>query len=94
MSSIQTLGTDRNTTMTMVWKVSIGEGHTVRLYHGFWSGRAAIELDGEEMFRRGLKICDTGFEHRFQIEGIAAIIRVLNRPFAFTHELWVDGKLQ
>jgi hypothetical protein len=80
--------------MTRVWNVNTGSGHAVRLDHGFWSGKALIQLDGEDIFRRGLKIFDTGFEHRFQVDGVPCIIRVLNRPFAFTYELWVDGKLQ
>lgn len=80
--------------MTTIWEINICSGHTVRLDHGFWSGKALILLDGAEIFRRGLKIWDTGFEHRFQIEDVACIIRVLNRPCAFTYELYVDGKLQ
>ena len=80
--------------MKMTWDFSCGSSHTVSIQHGFWSGKASIELDGREIFQRGIVLFDTGFEHRFRIDDIPCIVRVLNRPFAFTYELWVDGKLQ
>ena len=76
------------------WHIEQPSEHTVRIEHGFWSGRAAIYLDGEELFRRGIELWDTGFEHRFKIDGVPCILRVINRPFHFTYELWADGKLQ
>ncbi len=80
--------------MIKTWSVSCPGNHTVSLDHGFWSGRAAIIIDGQEVYRRGFTVFDTGFEHRFRIDDMPCLIRVLNRPFAFTHELWVDGRLQ
>ncbi len=79
---------------TQEWHIEHPKKHVVRVEHGFWSGRAAIRLDHNEIFRRGVKLFDTGFEHRFAIDGLPCILRVINRPFHYTYELWVDGKLQ
>jgi hypothetical protein len=79
---------------TREWNIEQPSKHAVRIDHSFWSGRAVIYLDGQDLFRRGIKVWDTGFEHRFKIDGVPCIVRVITRPFHFTYELWVDGKLQ
>ena len=76
------------------WEIGTPATHTVMIDHSYWFGTATVHLDGAQVHRRGWKFCDTGFEHRFKIDGVPCIVRVFNRPFAFTYELWVDGKLQ
>lgn len=76
------------------WRFSCPEEHVVCLTHGFWSGKATIELDGKEIFRRPRKLWDMGFEHRFEVAGVPCIIRVFSRLTGFEYELWVDGKLK
>ena len=76
------------------WPIEDLKKHVVRIEHGFWSGKAAMFVDSNEVFRRGVKLWDTGFEHRLTVDGLPCILRVINRPFHYTYELWVDGKLQ
>ena len=76
------------------WRIVSPPGHTVRIEHGFWSGRALIYLNGEKIFERNRKLWDLGLEHRFAIDGSPCILIVISRPLHFTYELWVDGKLQ
>jgi len=76
------------------WETTTPPGHMVRVEHDFWSGRTIIYLDGEQIFERGRKFWDTGLEHRFTIDGVPCIIRIMNRLFDYTYELWADGKLQ
>lgn len=77
-----------------IWHIENPAAHTIRLEHGFWSGRARIEMDGEPIFERGGHLIDTGFEHRFKIDGVPALVRCIAFPFHFLYELWVDGRLQ
>jgi len=37
---------------------------------------------------------DTGFEHRFEINGLPALVRAMFRTWHYEYELWIDGKLQ
>jgi hypothetical protein len=49
------------------WEVVVGEQvHTVRLVHGYWSGKREIWVDGE-LVERGRKIFDSGSRHFFTI---------------------------
>ena len=78
---------------TTEWHITNPQKHGVRLEHDFWSGKAALFVDATQIFARGVTLWDTGFEHRFAVEGLPCILRVISRPFHFTYELWVDGKL-
>ncbi|MCL6646688.1 MAG: hypothetical protein K6U88_17325 [Dehalococcoidia bacterium] len=51
-------------------------------------------MDGQVIYQRGFKFWDTGFEHRFELEGLPHIVRALYRTWHYEYELWVDGKLQ
>ena len=77
------------------WKVSGTPAHTVRVEHWrVFSGRARVLLDGEEIYHRKYSLYDTGFEHRFELNGLPAIVRSLYRTWHYEYELWIDGKLQ
>lgn len=76
------------------WRFSCPEKHVVCLSFGYWSGKATIELDGKEIFCRPRKRFDSGLEHRFEVDGVPCIIRIILRGLVFTYELWADGKLK
>ena len=81
--------------VTREWLVETENPHTVRVDHWkMWSGRVHIYVDDELIFERRRKLYDTGLEHRFKLDGLPYIIRILYRTFQFEYELWVDGKLQ
>ncbi len=75
------------------WQIDAHGEHTVSVEHGFWSGKVIIRVDNAEIFQRSSKLWDTGMEHRFDIGGVPCIVRIICRPFGYTYELWVDGKL-
>ena len=80
---------------TKEWKATGETTSTVRVEH--WrvlSGKARVLVDGEEIFIRPLSWYDTGFEHRFELNGKPAIVRALYRTWHYEYELWIDGKLQ
>ena len=83
-----------NKMKTTEWRINEPKPHIVRLDHGFWLSDTVIYVDDNEIFRRSGKFWDTGLEHRFNIDGIPCIIRIIFRTFIYTYELWVDGKLQ
>ena len=76
------------------WSIGTAKPHVVRVQHWRLSGAARITLDGETIYQRGLKWWDTGFEHRFELEGLPCIVRALYRTWHYEYELWVNGKLQ
>lgn len=77
------------------WTFSKPSHHVVRVEHwGLFSGKARIEVDGKEIYQRSSKFYDTGFEHRFELDGVPCIVRALCRTWNYEYELWVDGKLQ
>ena len=67
--------------------------HTVKLEHGYWSGKRIISVD-EVTVHESRKIWDTGSEHRFDVCGQPCIIKIRNSPFSFDYELFVEGRLQ
>jgi len=81
--------------VTREWLVETETPHTVRVDHWWiWSGRAHIYVDDELIFERRRKIYDIGLEHRFKLDGLPCIVRILHRILHYEYELWVDGKLQ
>jgi len=76
------------------WHIAEPKPHTVSVEHGFWSGKAIICVDNQEIFRRTGKLWDTGLEHRFDIDGVPCIVRIIHRFLSYSYELWVDGKLK
>ena len=76
------------------WTIEETAPHVVDLQHSEWSGSARIDVDGETIFERSRKLLDTGFEHRFKVDGIPAILRCISRGLHFDYELYLDGKLQ
>lgn len=77
------------------WIVPGTQPHTVRVEHcRLFSGKARILLDGQEIYHRKFSLYDTGFEHRFVLDGLPAIVRALFRTWHYEYELWVDGKLK
>jgi hypothetical protein len=74
------------------WRLEKPGPHTVVLEHG-WLGRCRLSVDGTLIEERSKKIWDTGWEHRFEIEGLPCIARVIYRGLHYDYELWVDGKL-
>ena len=82
--------------MTMrEWTIPGAKPHTVHVEHSpFFLGKARILVDGQEIYRRKYSLYDTGFEHRFDLDGLPAIVRALYRTWHYQYELWVDGKLK
>ncbi|MCE2401453.1 hypothetical protein J4G08_11280 [Candidatus Poribacteria bacterium] len=81
--------------VTREWLVETETPHTVRVDHwSTWSGKIHIYVDDELIFERRSKLSDTGVEHRFKVDGLPYIIRILYRTWHYEYELWVDGKLQ
>lgn len=76
------------------WHIETPAPRDVHIEHNVWSGYVNIQVDEESIFERSSKFWDTGCEYRFKIDGIPCIVRAIARPFHFTYELWVDGKLQ
>ena len=77
------------------WSVGKVSPRTIRVEH--WrmlSGRARVLLDGQEVWQRASKWYDTGFECRFEMDGIPCLVRALYRTWHYEYELWADGKLQ
>ena len=80
---------------TQKWFVETENPHTVRVEHWWiWSGKVHIYVDDELIYERRSKIWDTGLEHRFKIDGLPYIVRILYQTWHYQYELWVDGKLQ
>ena len=80
---------------TRQWSVETENSHTVRVDHwNTWSGKVHIYVDDELIYERPSKRWDTGLEHRFKIDGLPYIVRILYRTWCYEYELWVDGKLQ
>lgn len=80
---------------TKKWFVETENPHTVRVEHWWvWSGKVHIYVDDELIYERRSKIWDTGLEHRFKIDELPYIVRILYRTWHYEYELWVDGKLQ
>ncbi len=77
------------------WRLEKPGPHTVVLEHDRWAGRCSLSVDGTLIEERSKKIWDTGWEHRFDLEGVPCIARVICRGLGihFDYELWVDGKL-
>jgi mannose-6-phosphate isomerase-like protein (cupin superfamily) len=77
------------------WTTDGDSPRTVRIEHwSVFSGRARITIDGKEIYLRKRSLYDIGFEHRFKLDGLPAIIRCLFRTWHYEYELWIDGKLQ
>jgi len=66
------------------------KSHTVELEHAYWSGRAIITVDGEEI-ERSKKITG-GSTHNFQISGVPCILEIIETGFRYRYELFVDGE--
>ena len=80
---------------TRQWSVETENSHTVRVDHwSTWSGKVHIYVDDELVYERPSKRWDTGLEHRFKIDGLPYIVRILYRTWCYEYELWIDGKLQ
>jgi hypothetical protein len=77
------------------WTITKPHPHLVRVEHWhLFSGKARVLVDGQVIYYRHSKFWDTGFEHRFEVDGYPCLVRVLYRTWHFEYELWVDGKLQ
>jgi mannose-6-phosphate isomerase-like protein (cupin superfamily) len=77
------------------WTISRPAPHIVRVEHWrVFSGKARILVDDEQIYFRRSKFYDTGFEHRFVLDGFPCIVRALYRTWHYEYELWIDGKLQ
>ena len=77
------------------WIIGKGSPHTVRVEHWrWWSGRARVLLDWREVWQRASKWYDTGFECRFEVDGLSCLVRALYRTWHYEYELWLDGKIQ
>ncbi len=78
------------------WSIGKDSPRTIRVEH--WhrlSGRGRVMLDGEEVWTRVSKWWwDTGFECRFEANGVPCLVRALYRTWHYEYELWADGKLQ
>ena len=81
--------------VTRDWTTGRGSAHAIRVEHWhLFSGRARVLLDGHEVWGRSSKWYDTGFECRFEVDGVACLVRALYRTWYYEYELWADGKLQ
>jgi hypothetical protein len=90
------------------WTIKIPTPHHIAVELGgwLWNGNRIL-IDSQEIWRRPQRsIVDSlrdflwgatgygGFEHRFELDGLPCIIRVLHRLTHLEYELYVDGKLQ
>jgi hypothetical protein len=76
------------------WRVEESSSHVAKMPHNCWSGRAAIWLDGIEIYRRGFTLVDFGLVHRFYIEDVEYSLHVISHTLAyFSYELW-DGEFE
>lgn len=68
-----------------IWHVN---GHVVELEHGWWSGVAKVTVDGELVFTRPSPpfFVDSGFAHRFEIDGLPCAVRVVSQVYNFRHD--------
>lgn len=74
-----------------VWTFTVRDGsHTVELEHGYWSGRAIITVDGEEIERT--REIGRGSTHDFQVSGVPCVLEIIETGVRFRYELFVDGK--
>lgn len=76
------------------WMTDEAKPHRVRIEHNRLSGSARVLADDEVVFERSFKFWDTGFEHRFKLGGLPAIVRAIYRTWHYDYELWLDGRLQ
>ena len=76
------------------WKLDEVMPHRVRIEHNRLTGSARLLVDGAVVYERPFKFWDTGFEHRFKLDGLPAIVRAIYRTWHYDYELWVDGRLQ
>ena len=76
------------------WDINEPKPHVVSLQHGYWWSKTTIWVDNQEILRRPGKFWDFGLEHRFDIDGVPCIVRIILRFYCYTYELWVDGKLK
>ena len=82
---------------TRKWLVETENPHTVQVNHWntWFSGKVHIYVDDELIYERHLKLFDySPLEHRFKLDGLPCIIRILYGTWHYEYELWVDGKLQ
>ena len=82
--------------VTREWFVETETPHTVRVDHGgTWRGKLHIYVDDELIYEKRFKLFEySTVEHRFKVDGLPYIIRILYRTWHYEYELWVDGKLQ
>ncbi len=77
------------------WTISKPRPHLLCVEHQWlFSGKARILVDGQPIHDRSPRFWDVGFEHRFELEGLPCIVRVLYRTWHYEYEFWMDGKLQ
>ena len=73
---------------TRQWLVETENPHTVQVNHwSAWSGKVHIYVDDELIYERPSKRWDTGLEHRFKIDGLPYIVRILYRTWCYEYEL-------
>jgi len=72
-----------------LWEI---DGHRVGLTHDFWSGAATISVDDTVIFRRPVKVADSGFAHRFDVGRTPVAVRVVADGFKFRHEILTGEK--
>jgi hypothetical protein len=86
-------GTRRTDVAICEWQIDGPFPHVIRLEHGYWSGRAAIWLDGVLVYRRGLTLVDFGFEHRFEVDGVSTTVRCTCRLVSYRYRLLSAGRV-
>ena len=72
-----------------IWEI---DGHRVCLSHNYLSGAATISVDDSVIFRRPVKVVDSGFAHRFDLQGTPVAVRVIANGFNFRHEILTGEK--
>jgi hypothetical protein len=79
---------------TREWRIEGPAPHVIRLKHGYWTGRAAIWLDGALIYRRGVTLADFGLEHRFEVDGAEVAVQVICRLLChYRYQLRVGGRV-
>jgi hypothetical protein len=87
------------------WTINKPQPHRIVIEYGGWFADYSLRIlvDGIEIYRRPQRyLLDSlfgiggfdGIEHRFELGGQPAIVRILHRFTHFEYELYVDGKLQ
>jgi len=75
----------------LTWEINIaGNSHTIRLKHGYFSGKREIWLDGQTIVK-DRKLFDSGSIHQFSIDSSSCELGIYTNGITFGYHLLLDG---